>query len=193
MIGDYKGDVRNKVVLALLQAYQDTLDYDGLKSILREAEFFEVSHIENLNPNHLMDFFSFKKLLSAQNCLLYRCDKLLFKIGKKFSFYLFPLGKQIEEIITEINELILTDWKVEIVKKTKNSITIRVQNCIFCSEIGVPCYFFKGFLVNSLEKTLPSDKKVIFMGQKENLNDPNHNDFFFKLKIKKKNIYKYRQ
>lgn len=39
MISGHKGkeEVRNRVITALLQAYHDTLDYDGMRSILREA------------------------------------------------------------------------------------------------------------------------------------------------------------
>ena len=42
MIGDYKGTVKNRVITALLQSYLDNLDYDGMKSILREAELIEL-------------------------------------------------------------------------------------------------------------------------------------------------------
>ncbi|MCK4371298.1 MAG: hypothetical protein KAW03_09535, partial [Candidatus Lokiarchaeota archaeon] len=103
MIGDYKGTVKNKVVVALLQAYHDILDYDGMKSILREAEMMYIKDIRDENPNDSIDFFSFKKIISAQNCLLYDSSILLFEIGKKFSFYLFPFGISFAEIIDEIN------------------------------------------------------------------------------------------
>ncbi|MFX0057088.1 MAG: hypothetical protein ACFE85_01115 [Candidatus Hodarchaeota archaeon] len=186
IIGDYKGIVKNRVLTALLQSYLDNLDYDGMKSILREAELLELKDIRNANPNDSIDFFSFKKIISAQNCLLYDSTNLLYEIGRKFSFYLFPYGKKFEEIINEINYLIKTDWNVEIVEKKEDLITIRVDKCFFCSEIGVSCDLFKGFLVHSLEKTLSSDYKVIQIGERENINDPHHNSFILTLKIEKR-------
>lgn len=185
MIGDYKGFVKNKVVVALLQAYHDILDYDGMKSILREAEMLHIKDIRDKDPNDTLDFFFFKKIISAQNCLLYDSSDLLFEIGKKFSFYLFPFGKSFEEIIDEINSSIITDWKVNIIENNESKITLQVHRCIFCSEIGVPCDLFKGFLVHSLQKSLPSEYVVIYEGDKEDVNDPNHNSFVAKLKIKK--------
>ncbi|MFX1417339.1 MAG: hypothetical protein ACFE9N_00295 [Promethearchaeota archaeon] len=185
MIGDYKGSVKNKVVVALLQAYHDTLDYDGMKSILREAGMIHLKDIRDQDPNGEIDFFSFKKIISAQNCLLYESNDLLFEIGKKFSFYLFPFGKSFEEIIYEINSLIFTDWKVKIIENNENKISIQVHRCIFCSEIGVPCDLFKGFLIHSLQKSLPSDHLVIYEREIEDINNPYHNSFIVKLKIDK--------
>jgi hypothetical protein len=186
MIGDYKGEVKYKVITALLQAYHDILDYDGMKSILKEAEMLHLKNIRDKDQNQFLDFFSFKKIISAQNCLLYDSSMLLFEIGKKFSFYLFPYGKDFEEIISEINSIICTDWNVEIIDKSENLIVLLVQKCIFCSEIGIPCDMFKGFLFNSLEKSLSSEYKVIFFGEKEDVDNPNHNTFTLKLKIEKK-------
>ncbi len=185
MIGDYKGFVKNKVIVALLQAYHDILDYDGMKSILREAEMLYIKDIRDEDPNDTLDFFSFKKIISAQNCLLYDSSDLLFEIGKKFSFYLFPFGKSFEEIIDEINSSIITDWKVNILENNQNEITVQVHRCIFCSEIGVPCDLFKGFLIHSLQKSLPSDHRVIYERDEEDINKPNHNSFIAKLKIEK--------
>ena len=67
LIGDYKGTVKNSVITALLQAYLDSLDYDGMKSILREAELLEFKDTRDANPDGDIDFFSFKKLIAAQN------------------------------------------------------------------------------------------------------------------------------
>ena len=186
MIGNYKGEAKYRVITALLQAYHDILDFDGMKSILREAEMIYIKDIRDKDPNGSIDFFSFKKIISAQNCLLYDSSKLLFEIGKKFSFYLFPYGKSFEEIVDDINRLIITDWKVEIIDNNENLITVLIQKCIFCSEIGVPCDLFEGFLVHSLEKTLPSEYRVTHFGDKKAVNDPNHNTFVLKLKIEKK-------
>jgi len=186
MIGDYKGSVKNRVITALLQSYLDNLDYDGMKSILREAELLELKDIRDVDPDAYIDYFSFKKIISAQNCLLYDSSNLLYEIGRKFSFYLFPYGKKFEEIIEEITILINTNWQVKIIDKQENLITIRVDRCIFCSEIGVSCDLFKGFLIHSLEKTLSSDYNVINYGGKENINDPNHNSFILNLKIERR-------
>ncbi|UCD01006.1 MAG: hypothetical protein JSV23_08990 [Promethearchaeota archaeon] len=185
MIGDYKGFVKNKVVVALLQAYQDTLDYDGMKSILREAEMLYLKDIGEEDPNNTLDFFYFKKIISAQNCLLYDSSDLLYEIGKKFSFYLFPFGKSFKEKIYEINSSIITDWKVNIIENNENEIILQVHRCIFCSEIGVPCTLFKGFLVHSLQKSLPSGHRIIYERDKEDVYDLNHNSYIAKLKIEK--------
>jgi len=137
--------------------------------------------IKNINPNETLDFFSFKKIISAQNILLYMSNNILKAIGRKFSFYLFPFGKNFDEIVTELNELIKTDWKVEIIYRTEEEIVVRVSKCIFCSEVGVPCDLIKGFLVHSLEKTLPSHIQVLSRGEKSNIQDPNHNSFDMRL------------
>ena len=139
--------------------------------------------IKNNNPDETLDFFSFKKIISAQNILLFMSENLLKAIGRKFSFYLFPFGKDFDEIITELNELIKTDWKVEVTYRTEEQIVVRVKKCIFCSEIGVPCDLIKGFLVHSLEKTLPSNIQVVSRGVKANVHDPNHNSFDMKLTL----------
>ncbi|KKN15438.1 hypothetical protein LCGC14_0986140, partial [marine sediment metagenome] len=68
MIGEFKGEVKYKVITALLQAYQDVLDYDGMKSILKEAEMLHLKNIRDEDPNQSLDFFSFKKIIAAQNC-----------------------------------------------------------------------------------------------------------------------------
>ncbi|MFX0037465.1 MAG: hypothetical protein ACFE9I_17720 [Candidatus Hermodarchaeota archaeon] len=185
MIGDYKGFVKNKVVVALLQAYQEILDYDGMKSILREAEMMHIKDLKDKDPNEELDFFYFKKIISAQNCLLYDSSDLLFEIGKKFSFYLFPFGKNFEEIIHEINSSINTNWNVEILDNNKDEITLKIHKCIFCSEIGVPCDLFKGFLIHSLEKSLPSENIILHEMEKKDVKDPDHNTFIMKLKIGK--------
>ena len=186
IIGEYRGLVKNRVLTALLQSYLDNLDYDGMKSILREAELLELKDIREVDPDGVIDFFSFKKIISAQNCLLYDSTKLLYEIGRKFSFYLFPFGKDFGEIINEINQLIDADWQVKIVESTPELVVIRVDKCMFCSEIGVSCDLFKGFIIHSLEKNLPSGFRVIPFGTiKENVSDPSHNSFILKLKIEK--------
>ena len=185
IIGEYRGTVKNRVLTALLQSYMDNLDYDGMKSILKEAGLLELKDIREVDPEGEIDFFSFKKIISAQNCLLYDSTELLTEIGRKFSFYLFPFGKVFEEIVDEINELIITDWQVKIVENRAETIIIRVDKCIFCSEIGVSCELFKSFLINSLEKSLTSDYRIVPYETKENINNPNHNSFVLKLRIEK--------
>jgi hypothetical protein len=185
IIGEYRGTVKNRVLTALLQSYMDNLDYDGMKSILKEAGLLELKNIRDVDPEGEIDFFSFKKIISAQNCLLYDSTHLLSEIGKKFSFYLFPFGKNFQEIVEEINPLIDTNWQVKIVEYSPETVIIRVDKCIFCSEIGVSCELFKGFLIHSLEKSLTSDYYVIRIETKENINNPNHNSFILKLRIEK--------
>ena len=116
---------------------------------------------------------------------MYDSSQLLFEIGKKFSFYLYPYGKDFSEIISDLNHLIQTNWKVAILEDSAETIVVRVDKCVFCSEIGISCDLFKGFLIHSLEKNLSSDYKVIPFSEKENINDPNHNSFILKLKIEK--------
>ncbi len=185
IIGEYRGTVKNRVVTALLHSYMDNLDYDGMKSILKEAGMLELKNIQEADPEGEIDFFSFKKIISAQNCLLYDSTDLLSEIGRKFSFYLFPFGKVFEEIVEEINNLIVVDWQVKIVENRAETCIIRVDKCIFCSEIGVSCELFKSFLIHSLEKSLPSDYLVVPYETKENINNPNHNSFVLKLRIEK--------
>ncbi|MFX1316194.1 MAG: hypothetical protein ACFE9T_10045 [Promethearchaeota archaeon] len=186
IIGEYRGFVKNRVVTALLQSYLDNLDYDGMKSILKEAGMLHLKDMRDVDPNGTIDFFSFKKIITAQNCLLFDSNKLLFEIGKKFSFYLFPFGKDFDEIINEINELILTDWYVDIIEKSNNLFVIKVEKCVFCSEIGVSCDLFKGFIIHSLEKTLTTNYRITYDATSEDVNDPQHNNFILKLKIEKK-------
>jgi hypothetical protein len=186
MIGAYRGSVKNRVITALLQSYLDTLDYDGMKSILREAELLDLKDLRDVNPDGTIDFFSFKKIIAAQNCLLYDSSQLLNEIGRKFSFYLYPFGKKFEEIIVDINCLIETNWKVEISEKSDIKYVIDVRKCVFCSEIGISCDLFKAFLINSLEKSLPSDKIVKPISIKENINSPDHNSFRLTLLIENK-------
>lgn len=186
IIGEYKGFVKNRVVTALLQSYLDNLDYDGMKSILNEAGMIHLKDMREVDPNGTIDFFSFKKIIAAQNCLLFDSNELLFEIGKKFSFYLFPFGKDFDEIIKEINELIATDWKVEIIEKSNNIYKVKIEKCVFCSEIGISCDLFKGFIVHSLEKTLSTDYRIEYDATKEDIHDPHHNNFVLKLKIEKK-------
>jgi hypothetical protein len=188
IIGEYRGKVKNRVLTALLQSYMDNLDYDGMKSILKEAGLLDLKDIRGVDPEGEIDFFSFKKIISAQNCLLYDSTHLLAEIGKKFSFYLFPFGKVFEEIVEEMNKLIVADWRVAIVENRAETIIIRVDKCIFCSEIGVSCELFKSFLIHSLEKSLPSDFYVVPYETKENISNPEHNSFVLKLRIEKKNI-----
>ncbi|MHA1391830.1 MAG: hypothetical protein ACTSQT_06265 [Promethearchaeota archaeon] len=185
IIGEYRGTVKNRVLTALLQSYMDNLDYDGMKSILKEAGLLELKDIRNVDPEGEIDFFSFKKIISAQNCLLYDSTDLLSEIGRKFSFYMFPFGKVFEEIVEEINKMIVADWHVKIIENRAESVIIRVDKCIFCSEIGVSCELFKSFLINSLEKSLPSDYRVVSYETKENITNPNHNSFILKLRIEK--------
>ena len=186
MIGAYRGSVKNRVITALLQSYLDTLDYDGMKSILREAELLDLKDLRDVDPEGTIDFFSFKKIISAQNCLLYDSSQLLYEIGRKFSFYLYPFGKKFEEIIVDINRLIETNWKVEISEKSEFKFVINVRKCVFCSEIGISCDLFKAFLINSLEKSLPSDKVVRPLSIKENINSPDHNSFKLTLLVENK-------
>ncbi|MHA1294153.1 MAG: hypothetical protein ACTSQJ_15990 [Promethearchaeota archaeon] len=185
-----EGFVKNKVITALLQAYHDILDYDGMKSILREAGLLYLKNIKNLNQEEYISFLTFQKLISAQNLLLYHCDELLFEIGQKFSFYLFPYGKNFEDIIDEINDLIKTKWKIEIIRKFEFEYEISIKNCVFCSEIGAPRTLFIGFLINSLQKSISSQFCVKYREIKDYLKDPKYNNFNIILKIEKKNINK---
>lgn len=177
------GEVKFKVVTALLQAYLDILDYDGMKSILKEAELLNLKDLRDVNPQETIEFSSFQNVIKGQNCLLYGCYRLLYEIGKKFSFYLFPFGKAFEEVVYELNDLIKTNWKVEVVEKKKNSITVEIENCVFSTEIGAPCDFFLGFLVHSLKKAIPDNRRVIYSNN--TIIEPDHNTYVLILNWKK--------
>ncbi len=81
--------------------------------------------------------------------------------------------------------MVVAEWQVKIVENRAETVIIRVDKCIFCSEIGVSCELFKSFLINSLEKSLPSDYRVVRYETKENITNPNHNSFILKLQIEK--------
>jgi hypothetical protein len=170
--------VMNKVINALLHAYLDILDHDGMKSILNEANMPEIKRKSEDDPEDYVSFDLFKKILTAQNVLLYQSELLLFNIGKKFSFYLFPFGKSFEESINELTDLIKTDWSVEILKHTHNSIEIRVENCVLYNDFNNTFHLFEGFLVRTLEKTLSTEQKVEY-----EIFDKEKRDFTVKLKI----------
>lgn len=180
---EYSELVENKVVKALLQAYLDMLDYDGMCSILKEAGMQQLNDLKKINSEGKLELSSFKKIISAQDLLLYHSHQLLFLIGKRFSFYLFPYGKDFEDCVEELNRLIQTDWKIEILMKKENSITINIENCIFCSNLNQPCELIQGFLVNSLEKTLFTNKKIRMINSKEKSNSNHQKNTSLSLRI----------
>ena len=157
-----------------------------MKSVLKEAEMLSVKDAKKVDPNGTIDFYSFKKLIIAQNCLLYGCYKLLYSLGMKLAFYLYPYGKSFKDVVEEISELIKTDWDVQIVDQGVNSVTVEIQNCIFCYEIGVPCQLFIGFLVQSLKKSLPDNRRVIYLSDDQYISDSTKNSYILKLIWKKK-------
>ena len=181
MTKNSNGIVQNKVITALLQAYLDILDYDGMKSILKEAGQLALKDRRDMNPKEYIDLIPFQKILSAQDVLLFNSFQLLFTIGKKFSFYLFPFGKNFKESIEEITELIKTNWDIKILQTTSNSIDLEIENCFFCSKIDNSCDLFIGFIVHTLEKTLSAAEKVDYEISKEK-----DTSFILKLKITKK-------
>ena len=172
--------VKNKVIKAYLQAFYDLLDYDGMKSILNEAGLLELKDHRDADPNDVVAFETLRKIISAQNCLLFGCDDLLFEIGKKFSFYLFPFGKTLAEILNELNILIATDWNVELIEETENEVAVKIENCIFCPNCQGGSDLLIGFITDSIEKSLPRKKKV-FYNEKEI--HSNNNSFILKFKI----------
>ena len=173
------------MVTAFLQAYLDILDYDGMKSVLKEADLMNIKDSRDVDPNDSIEFVSFYKIIDAQNLLLFGCYRLLYEVGKKLAFYLFPYGKDFEEIVEEITDLIKTNWSVEIVEKNVNSMTVEIENCVFCGEAGVPCNLFTGFLVQSLKKALPDNRRVIYSSDKEDAKESEPNSFILKLRWKK--------
>ncbi|MHA1148485.1 MAG: hypothetical protein ACTSR8_09585 [Promethearchaeota archaeon] len=179
IINSPAGNVKNRVISAYLQAFYDLLDYDGMKSILNEAGLLELKDQRDPDPNESIALETLNKIIAAQNCLLYGCDDLLYEIGKKFSFYLFPYGKSLAEILDELKELIQTNWHVKLVKETENEVLIHIQNCIFCSDPEKKADLLIGFLIDSLEKSLPRKKKVFYKGKEINSN----NSFLLKFKI----------
>jgi hypothetical protein len=170
--------VMNKVINALLHAYLDILDHDGMKSILNEANMPEIKRKSEEDPENYVSFELLKKILTAQNILLFQSELLLYNIGKKFSFYLFPFGKSFEESINELTDLIKTNWNVQILRHDHDSIEIKVENCVLYNELNNTFHLFEGFLVRTLEKTLSTEQQVKY----EVLNKEGK-DFTVKLKI----------
>ena len=81
------------MVTALLQAYLDILDYDGMKSVLKEADLMNIKDSRDIDPNDSIEFVSFYKIIDAQNLLLFGCYRLLYEVGKKLEFYIFNYWK----------------------------------------------------------------------------------------------------
>ena len=179
VVNNPTGTVKNRVLTAYLQAFYDLLDYDGMKSILAEADLLELRNHRDVDPEEMISFEKLGRIIAAQNCLLYGCDDLLFEIGKKFSFYLFPYGKSLADILNELNKLIATNFNVYLVKETENEVVIRVENCIFCPNSEVRSDLLIGFITDSLEKSLPRKRKVFYKEKEINTN----NSFILKFKI----------
>ena len=158
--------VKNKVITALLNAYQDLLDYDGLNSILREAGLLSLKKERDVDPNQFTDLSILNKIITTQSLLLFGANDLLREIGAKFSFYLFPYGESIETIINQLPELI-SSMKIEVVNEKTNvesnelvSITFKIINCVFRSDVDQSNDFFIGFLRNCIEKSLKTKKEI---------------------------------
>ena len=155
-----------------------------MKSVLKEAQMLHIKDYKDVDPNDTVDFPSFRRIIDSQNLLLYGCNRLLYEIGKKFSFYLFPYGKDFREIVSDIIDLIKADWNVKIIDKTSNSITIEIQNCIFCPESSGPCELFTGFLIYSLKKALPDNRKVNYVNEIQEIGEIEDETFLLKLRWK---------
>lgn len=177
------GTIRNKLIIAYLQALYDLLDYDGMKSILKEANLLNIKNYREVNPEGRMNFNIFLRIIEAQNCLLYRCTDLLVELGKKFAFYLFPFGKPISEILADLNELIDMDWNIRVEKQSKEELIVRVENCVFICESEQKYELLIGFILQNLENIYPPSKRFIYMGFHEELNDKNILTTFLKFKI----------
>jgi len=177
--------VMNKVINALLRAYLDILDHDGMKSILDEANMPKIKEQSEKDPDTYVSFDLLERILDAQNLLLFRSDLLLFNIGRKFSFYLFPFGKSFEESMDELTDLIKTDWKVEILSHTHDSIEIKVKNCALYNDYNNTFHLFEGFLVRTLEKTLSTEQHVGY-----EIIEKQERDFTVKLQIKNNRKHK---
>jgi len=105
MIGDYKGEVKNKVVTALFQAYMDVLDYDGLKSILKEAELLELKNSKGVDPEMTLDFFfSFhlRRLLQLKTVYYTIAVTYCLKLEKNSHFIYFPLVRNLRMLLKKL-------------------------------------------------------------------------------------------
>ncbi|MHA1272357.1 MAG: hypothetical protein ACTSQP_21800 [Promethearchaeota archaeon] len=177
------GEIRNKVIIAYLQALYDLLDYDGMKSILKEANLLEIKNYRDVDPEGNTDFRIFQEIIEAQNCLLYGCTDLLIELGKKFAFYLFPFGKPLSEILFELNELVDVDWSITVEKQSEEEIIVKVQNCIFMCESEKKYELLIGFILQNLENVYPPSKRFIYTGMQEVINNKNMLTTFLKFKI----------
>ena len=163
-----EGAVKYKVVIAYLQALNDLLDYDGMKSILKEAGLSHLKHYTDLDPDQNATIETLHDIIAAQKCLLYGCEDLVFELGKKMAFYLFPYGKSFSDIVHKMHELILSDWKLMILENAPDTVRIKIKNSLFCSENGAKKDLMTGFIIKSLEKSFPSGKNVLLTAKEGN-------------------------
>jgi len=158
----------------MIHAYQDLLDYDGMKSILREAGLLELLKVTSVDPNELIDFNILQKIINAHNFLLFGANELLKEIGRKFSLYLFPYGDNIENYINQLNECIQTDWKAELISISTSetnkieNVRIRVRNCVFKSNLSNSYEFSLGLLSQTIEKSIGASKIIDYKVIEEN-------------------------
>ena len=102
--------IQNAIINALLEAFNDILDYDGKRSILI---FAKLEHWidEKLPPTGTTSLKDFEKLIKAMRILLQYSENILFEIGRKFSIYLDPSGTSFKDFIVMLNRS-LTDLEI---------------------------------------------------------------------------------
>lgn len=97
--------VQNVIINALLEAFNDILDYDGKRSILAYARLDRWTD-GKLPPNGITPLNDFIRLIKSMRILLQYSQDILFELGRKFSIYLDPFGSSFKEFIIMINRYI---------------------------------------------------------------------------------------
>jgi predicted hydrocarbon binding protein len=96
------------------------------------------------------------------NYLLIFSKSIMFEIGKKFSFYLSPVGTDLGDFI-EMIKTTLINMQIELDNSSDDKINVTVMECPFCRSIqklnravisrNFTCEFFRGFLYETVKKS----------------------------------------
>jgi len=159
--------VKNNLINALLEAIYDEIDRDGRNSIIEHANLGYMKN--NLPPNGFTPIEDFLKLVDSMNYLLIFSKSIMFEIGRKFSFYLSPVGTHLRDFI-EMIKTKLINLQIELDNSSDEKIHVTVMECPFCRSIqklnpaiisrNFTCEFFRGFLCETVKNSAQTDVSV---------------------------------
>jgi hypothetical protein len=147
--------VQNTIINALLEAFNEILDYDGKRSILSYAQ---LEHWMNgkLPPSETSSLKDFEKLIKAMRTLLQYSQDILFEIGRKFSIYLDPFGTSFKDFIEMINRYI-SDLEISFKEVSPNVFDVilrwKGENADLMHDPWL-LYFYEGALTEGMRKTI---------------------------------------